>query len=37
MPGMRGIELLTWIKEIFPHTVKIMMTASADLATALAL
>ena len=36
MPGMRGIELLTRIKEISPHTVKIMMTATADLATALA-
>jgi len=36
MPGMRGVELLTRIKEISPHTVKIMMTASADLATTLA-
>lgn len=36
MPGMRGIELLSKIKEISPHTVKIMMTASADLATTLA-
>ena len=36
MPGMRGIELLTKVKEISPHTVKIMMTGSADLATALA-
>ena len=36
MPGMRGIELLSRIKEVSPHTVKIMMTASADLATALA-
>lgn len=36
MPGMRGIELLTRIKEISPHTVKIMMTASADLAVTLA-
>jgi putative nucleotidyltransferase with HDIG domain len=36
MPGMRGIELLTKIKEVSPHTVKIMMTASADLATTLA-
>jgi putative two-component system response regulator len=36
MPGMRGIELLTKIKEISPHTVKIMMTGSANLATTLA-
>jgi putative two-component system response regulator len=36
MPGMRGVELLTRIKEVSPHTVKIMMTATADLATALA-
>jgi len=35
MPGMRGVELLTRIKEVSPHTVKIMMTGSADLATAL--
>lgn len=36
MPGMRGVELLCRIKELSPHTVKIMMTGSADLATALA-
>jgi putative two-component system response regulator len=36
MPGMRGIELLSCIKEISPHTVKIMMTGSADLSTTLA-
>ena len=36
MPGMRGIELLTRIKEVSPHTVKIMMTGTADLATTLA-
>lgn len=36
MPGMRGIELLTKIKDISPHTVKIMMTGSANLATTLA-
>jgi response regulator RpfG family c-di-GMP phosphodiesterase len=36
MPGMRGVELLSRIKEVSPHTVKIMMTASADLDTALA-
>ena len=36
MPGMRGIELLSRIKEVSPHTVKIMMTGSADLSTTLA-
>ncbi|WP_136526991.1 HD domain-containing phosphohydrolase [Geomonas ferrireducens] len=36
MPGMRGVELLSRIKEVSPHTVKIMMTGSADLATTLA-
>jgi putative nucleotidyltransferase with HDIG domain len=36
MPGMRGIELLSRIKEVSPHTVKIMMTGSADLAVTLA-
>jgi putative two-component system response regulator len=36
MPGMRGIELLAKIKEVSPHTVKIMMTATANLATTLA-
>jgi len=36
MPGMRGIELLARIKEVSPHTVKIMMTAFVDLATTLA-
>lgn len=35
MPGMRGVELLPRIKEVSPHTVKVMMTGSADLATAL--
>ena len=35
MPGMNGLELLAQIKEISPHTVKIMMTGSADLATTL--
>jgi putative two-component system response regulator len=35
MPGMRGVELLARIKDISPHTVKIMMTGSADLATTL--
>lgn len=36
MPGMRGVELLSRIKEVSPHTVKIMMTGSADLSTTLA-
>lgn len=36
MPGMRGIELLSKIKEVSPHTVKIMMTGSAALSPPLA-
>jgi len=36
MPGMRGVELMARIKELSPHTVKIMMTGTADLATTLA-
>jgi putative two-component system response regulator len=35
MPGMLGVELLARIKDVSPHTVKIMMTGRADLATAL--
>lgn len=35
MPGMCGLDLLAKVKEISPHTVKIMMTGSADLATTL--
>jgi response regulator RpfG family c-di-GMP phosphodiesterase len=35
MPGMNGLELLAKVKEISPHTVKVMMTGSADLATTL--
>lgn len=34
MPGMKGIDLLTKIREIFPDTMKILMTGYADLATA---
>ncbi|MBI4682844.1 MAG: response regulator [Nitrospirae bacterium] len=34
MPGMKGIDLLSRIKEISPDTMKILMTGSADLATA---
>lgn len=36
MPGMNGLELLSHIREISPDTVKIMMTAYADLPTLLA-
>lgn len=36
MPGMCGVELLSRIKDISPHTVKIMMTGRADLDTTLA-
>ncbi|HJV34430.1 HD-GYP domain-containing protein [Geomonas sp.] len=35
MPGMRGVELLARIKELSPHTVKIMVTGRADLSTTL--
>ena len=31
MPGMRGIEFLTKVKNVCPDTVRIMMTAYADL------
>lgn len=34
MPGMKGIDLLTKIKEISPDTMKILMTGYADLSTA---
>ncbi len=35
MPGMRGIELLSKVKAIRPDTVRIMMTAYADLSIAI--
>jgi response regulator RpfG family c-di-GMP phosphodiesterase len=35
MPGMNGLELLARVKEVSPHTVKIMMTGNADLPTTL--
>ncbi|BBA70594.1 HD-GYP domain-containing protein [Geobacter sulfurreducens] len=35
MPGMRGVELFCRLKDIAPKTVKILMTAYADLPTAL--
>jgi len=34
MPGMKGIDLLTKIKEISPDTMKILMTGCADLSIA---
>ena len=36
MPGMSGIDLLCRVREISPSTVKILMTAHADLTTAVA-
>jgi response regulator RpfG family c-di-GMP phosphodiesterase len=36
MPGMSGIDLLTRVRTISPDTVRIMMTAFADLQTAIA-
>lgn len=35
MPGMRGIEFLAKVKARWPHTVRIMMTAYADLSIAI--
>ena len=35
MPGMSGLEFLNRLKEISPETVKILMTANADLSSAL--
>ena len=34
MPGMKGIDLLSKVKEISPDTLKILMTGHADLVTA---
>lgn len=36
MPGMSGIEFLSWLKGVAPDTVRILLTAFADLGTALA-
>lgn len=36
MPGMKGIELLARVKELRPDTIRIMMTAYADLEVAIA-
>lgn len=35
MPGMRGIEFLSRVKGLYPDTVRIMMTANADLSIAI--
>jgi putative nucleotidyltransferase with HDIG domain len=35
MPGMRGIEFLSKVKARWPHTLRIMMTAYADLSIAI--
>ncbi len=35
MPGMRGIEFLSKVKARWPHTIRIMMTAYADLSIAI--
>jgi len=35
MPGMRGIEFLSKVKARWPHTIRIMMTAYADLTIAI--
>jgi putative nucleotidyltransferase with HDIG domain len=36
MPGMKGVELLSVVKDISPDTVRILMTGQADLPTAIA-
>lgn len=36
MPGMSGIEMLCRVRELSPSTVKVLMTAHADLPTAVA-
>jgi response regulator RpfG family c-di-GMP phosphodiesterase len=36
MPGMSGIDFLAWLRGASPDTVRILLTAFADLATALA-
>lgn len=35
MPGMNGVELLSRANELFPDTVRIMLTGNADLQTAI--
>ncbi len=35
MPGMSGIELLQKVRVLSPDTIRILMTAYADLSTAL--
>lgn len=34
MPGMDGVELLAKVKELYPDTVRVMLTGNADQATA---
>ena len=34
MPGMDGVELLSWVRELYPDTVRIMLTGNADQQTA---
>jgi len=35
MPGMNGIELLRRVKQTNPHTIRMMLTGSADMTTAI--
>jgi response regulator RpfG family c-di-GMP phosphodiesterase len=35
MPGMTGVDLLSKIREVYPDTMKIMMTVQADITTAI--
>ena len=34
MPGMSGVEFLTQVKELYPHTIRIVLSGSSDLETA---
>jgi len=35
MPGMNGIEFLRYVKKTSPHTIRMMLTGSADMSTAI--
>lgn len=35
MPGMKGVDLLSKVKDISPDTIRVLMTAYADLSTAI--
>ena len=35
MPGMNGVELLSQVKDLYPETVRLMLTGNADQETAM--